>query len=622
MNYLKYICLIAIFILSHYASAKPGKVTFIPEKLTALSSLTVHYTPGDETENASEINAFLYFWNRKKEPTLIELPLKKNSDDSWSADANVKLDTIVYISCKIVSDKFEDTNDDRWWSVRIYKNEKPLEGALLAEVQSIALRKNGFKAAGVPDEALKLLEEEHAMYPNSSIWSFRWQLLSIQGMSDNIEQTITHELDSLVASSKSESDLLDFSVWYDRLSKPQKAEAVLDTLISRYKNKSASVRKELRPLNALRDYDLVKTALKNIIQEYPETQEADGLKSSLVQIAMQQKNFEEAAGYIKKYNIQNSDMCVQIARVILNENKNPTLANELAERGLELAKKSSKPSHLSRKEWEPTSQTLVTNALSVYGSALTINDRCADAEKVFEEALQKNPKGDPDLYQNYIQCLKKNKKSKEALAMYDRFFSKFPPADGMVEEYRKLYEEVNGSTKGLDEKLKQLTETASEEKFTDLKKSILNKSIKDFTLSSLTGESVTLEKLKGKVVVLDFWATWCGPCKVSFPHLQKVYEKYKSKSDVLIYAVNTYERVTGDSRKQSVEKFIKDNKYTFPVLMDTDVASTNGIQSIPTQFVIDKQGLIQFMNVGFEGPQMVDELSAKIELLRSEEFYK
>jgi thiol-disulfide isomerase/thioredoxin len=196
-------------------------------------------------------------------------------------------------------------------------------------------------------------------------------------------------------------------------------------------------------------------------------------------------------------------------------------------------------------------------------------------------------------------------------------------ADDRVEkEYRTAYKESKGNEKGFDARLKELKEKAFGEKFAALKRAAVNQEIKAFTLPAMTGESVSLEKLHGKVVVLDFWATWCGPCKQSFPHLQKVYEKYRSQEDVAIYAVNTFERSSGDTRKTAVEKFIADNKYGFPVLFDSDVASSNGIQSIPTQFVIDKNGRIQFINVGFEGPQMVEELSRKIELLRSKEFYQ
>ena len=66
--------------------------------------------------------------------------------------------------------------------------------------------------------------------------------------------------------------------------------------------------------------------------------------------------------------------------------------------------------------------------------------------------------------------------------------------------------------------------------------------------------------------MLDFWATWCGPCKASFPSLQKIYSKYKDNSDVVILALNTWENKTGKELEDLVKGFIADNKYTFCVL--------------------------------------------------------
>jgi thiol-disulfide isomerase/thioredoxin len=122
-------------------------------------------------------------------------------------------------------------------------------------------------------------------------------------------------------------------------------------------------------------------------------------------------------------------------------------------------------------------------------------------------------------------------------------------------------------------------------------------------------------------VVLDFWATWCGPCKYSFPYLQKVYDKYKGNDRVMILTMDTWENVTGKERESLVKKFIDDNKYTLPVLFDEGFVEKYGVEGIPTKFVIDRKGIIQFKKIGAEGEEMLKNLSAQIDLLLSEEFY-
>ncbi|MGH7456867.1 MAG: TlpA family protein disulfide reductase, partial [bacterium] len=138
----------------------------------------------------------------------------------------------------------------------------------------------------------------------------------------------------------------------------------------------------------------------------------------------------------------------------------------------------------------------------------------------------------------------------------------------------------------------------------------------DFSAKNLAGETVQLAQLKGKVVVLDFWATWCGPCKAAFPYVQKVYEKYKDNSDVVILAVNTWENESGAEREKLVKKFLEDNKYTFPVVYDeTSVVEKYKVEGIPTQFFIDRKGVIQFKEGGFNGPEMEQGMAMKIDML-------
>ena len=119
----------------------------------------------------------------------------------------------------------------------------------------------------------------------------------------------------------------------------------------------------------------------------------------------------------------------------------------------------------------------------------------------------------------------------------------------------------------------------------------------DFTLIDQFGNSHTLSEYKGKTVFLNFWATWCGPCRMEMPYIQQVYEDYGSNSgDVIILGVanpKTEEHPNNsDVVQEEIESFLSENGYTYPVAMDLDgsVFATYGIQAFPTTFMIDKNG--------------------------------
>ncbi len=120
----------------------------------------------------------------------------------------------------------------------------------------------------------------------------------------------------------------------------------------------------------------------------------------------------------------------------------------------------------------------------------------------------------------------------------------------------------------------------------------------DFTLTALDGSRVSLGSFKGKVVVLSFWATWCGPCKQELPSMQALYTKMKPRG-LEIVAVDLGEE------KNAVSRFVKENGLSFPVLLDSNftVGSAYGANSIPTNYIIDKNGRIIARVIGFDGKE-------------------
>jgi peroxiredoxin len=114
-----------------------------------------------------------------------------------------------------------------------------------------------------------------------------------------------------------------------------------------------------------------------------------------------------------------------------------------------------------------------------------------------------------------------------------------------------------------------------------------------FTLKDLNGKSHSLSDYKGKVVFLNFWATWCPPCRQEMPSMQKMFKSWDNKKYVML-AVNI-----GES-KSKVASFARENGYTFPILLDTNksLAREYMVRGIPTTYIISKDGMIVNQIVG------------------------
>ena len=117
---------------------------------------------------------------------------------------------------------------------------------------------------------------------------------------------------------------------------------------------------------------------------------------------------------------------------------------------------------------------------------------------------------------------------------------------------------------------------------------LVGKQAPDFTLLDMQGRQVSLSQFRGKVVILNFWATWCPPCRKEMPSMERLYRDFKEK-DMVMLAVNVDE-----NGKQAVREFLRRMPYSFPILLDNENIAQNsyGVFRFPESFVIDRNGVV------------------------------
>jgi len=116
-----------------------------------------------------------------------------------------------------------------------------------------------------------------------------------------------------------------------------------------------------------------------------------------------------------------------------------------------------------------------------------------------------------------------------------------------------------------------------------------------FTLANRAGGEVSLADLKGQVVMINFWASWCGPCRKEFPALDQIYAKYKPMGFTLV-AINV------ESEKADAEKFLATTPASFPILFDPDnkVSGSYGVSAMPTTVLVDRQGRVRWLHRAYK----------------------
>lgn len=365
--------------------------------------------------------------------------------------------------------------------------------------------------------------------------------------------------------------------------------------------------------------------LENYPSEVFKTDERTIYPQADAQMAMlfyRENNLDKASHYLERLKVStNYTVYVNgVARDLINNQKFAT-ASELLAPAYKIAKAA------------VTATAEIENKISIarsyyniapnYARALMNTSKTAEAILVLEDLLKSANKKSAVHVELLAQAYIQDNRDLDAFLLLSDYINNNISEDKLINKVRELYTKLNqNNNRNIESYINIISAKSNQAVLDKYQKEMIKKEAPNFSLKNMKGETISLKDFRGKVVILDFWATWCGPCKNSFPGMQAAVNKYKDDKEVEFLFIDTWQKE--DNFKELVADFIKENKYTFHVLFDdmkdrsTNTAAAFSVRGIPHKVVIDKEGFIRFESAGglADIDKIVKEMSVKIELAK------
>lgn len=638
-------CCLGTVLLSGVVSGATShrRVAWItPEKPKAGDSITVWYRYNDPTSafhDGSQALAELYCFSDFPDdpgsmsmPTVLQAQLLP-ADSLMKAKFKLNVPGVKFIIYKFEStEEIDDNNGDLWNSLIYDSTGKPVFQSLecrswaysgFASDSSYRMRRDISLAADDIREELKL-------YPQSfSAWNayFMLEKMHANGVSPEFAAKIDSVMDHY-ALSANEYSAPRIAKWYGVLGRRDKLIAMENAWMQNHSSGNYRIYIEFSRAKSIKNAKEMGLAVRNLVISTADDSgwAVDIVREWLLTYYLQDAKITEADNVWKRLIHPQTRLAIRLAEAYVDSGQGLDRAKEILNEASRAEHE--RPTFVGRKsltmndgrERQMILQIQIETALGRVEEAMHNTD---SALLHYSQALCAANMDDSASADGMLRCLERTPIGDKSAAMLGMMLKTTITYDSLRARVASLYAKIRGQRMPYDvmaAKVQTLMQIEREHEFC---KRVLRFMSPQWSCQALHGPAISSAACKGKVVVMEFWGTWCEPCKITMPAFDKVYKKFASDTNIAFVAIDTHEPENdADSIRQKIRTFLTDSSFTVrptvPIYIDplVSVAEAFNVVFFPTFVLIDQAGVVRVMQFTFPDEDIAAKLAIQIDILR------